>query len=284
MPKDADNTPSPLRVFGQMLRFYRTRSGLSQDQLGARVYMSGDMIGKVETGQRTPSEQLVDALEELPELATDGALTKLREVLADHLRQRPYPGWFAGWLDKEARAVTLRSFEPLIVPGLLQTEDYARAILRTRVGDTEAEVEAMVQARIDRQAILTADKPPMLWVLLDEGVLRRPVGSPAVMAAQLRQLAKAARQPSIVLEVIPGRTGAHQGLNGGAFVLADFPDDDGPTVGYQDTAVAGQVVESPADVRSLIRTWDTLRSEALPRSASLDLLEELAETWTTQPA
>jgi transcriptional regulator with XRE-family HTH domain len=279
--KDADTAASPLRVFGAMLRFYRSRAGMSLDQLGRLVYMSGDMIGKIEAGHRTPSEQLVEALEALPDLATGGALAELRDTLRDHLKQRPYPGWFADWLDKEARAVTLRSFQPLLVPGLLQTEDYARAILRTRVGDTEAEVEAMVTARMERQAILTRDKPPMLWVLLDEGVLRRPAGGRKVMAAQLRALAKAARQPSIVLEVIPGRTGAHQGLNGGAFVLADFAEDDGPTAGYQDTAVAGQIVESPDDIRSLVRTWDTLRSEALPRSTSLELLEELAQTWTT---
>jgi transcriptional regulator with XRE-family HTH domain len=278
--KDADMAASPLRVFGAMLRFYRMKAGMSQDQLGGLVYLTGDMIGKVEAGQRAPSEQLVDAIEALPALATDGALTELREVLRDYLKRRPYPGWFADWPNKEAQAATLRSFQPLVVPGLLQTEDYARAVLRSRVGDTDAEVEEMIAARMGRQVILDRDRPPTLWVILDEGVLRRPIGGPAVMGEQLRQLAKAARRPSIVLQVIPAATGAHQGLNGGAFVIADFGDDGGSAVGYQDTAVAGQIVESADEVSSLMLMWDTLKSEALPRSASLELLEEVAKTWT----
>jgi transcriptional regulator with XRE-family HTH domain len=89
--RDSDTAASPLRVFGSMLRFYRVKAGMSQDQLGGRVYLTGDMIGKVETGQRTPSEQLVDAIEALPELGTDGALTELRDVLRDYLKRRPYP-------------------------------------------------------------------------------------------------------------------------------------------------------------------------------------------------
>jgi hypothetical protein len=99
------------------------------------------------------------------------------------------------------------------------------------------------------------------------------------MGEQLRHLAKAAQRPSIVLQVIPAAKGAHQGLNGGAFVIADFPEDDGPPAGYTDTAVAGQIVESADDIRSLVALWDTLKSEALPRSASLKLVEEVADLW-----
>lgn len=271
---------SPLRVFGAMLRHYRTAAGLTPEELGARVYLSGSQIRKVEEGTRTPTEALAEACEAIPELNCHGALTTLREILKDHLRQRAYPGWFQAWTEHEAHARRLRSFELVIVPGLLQTEAYARAVLSTRVGATEEELDEAVAARLDRQRILERDNPPELWVLLDEAALRRPVGGPEVMAKQLEFLAAAARRPHVVLQVIPLDAGAHEGMRGGAFVLADFTDS--PTLGYQDTAVAGQIVEGENQVEALTTSWDTLRLEALPRSASLELVKEVAETWRRQ--
>ncbi|MGA2829215.1 MAG: helix-turn-helix transcriptional regulator [Streptosporangiaceae bacterium] len=271
---------SPLRVFGAMLRHYRTAAGMTPEELGARVFLSGSQIRKVEDGTRTPTEALAEACEGVPELNCNGAITVLREILKDHLRRRVYPGWFQGWTEHEAHARRLRSFELVVVPGLLQTETYARAVLRTRVGATEEELDETVAARMERQRILDRDHPPELWVLLDEAVLRRPVGGAEVMAKQLEFLAAAARRPHVVLQVIPLSAGAHEGMRGGAFVLADF--DDGPTVGYQDTAVAGQIVEDANEVEALAVTWDTLRLEALPRSASLELVEEVAKTWARQ--
>ena len=191
---------------------------------------------------------------------------------------RPFPGWFARWPDAEAAARTLRWFEPLIVPGLLQTEDYARALLSTRVGESEEQIEAMVAARLTRQAILDRDKPPTCWFMVDEGVLRRCVGSSVVMKRQLIQLADMAGRPDVVIQVVPLDAGAHQGLNGGAFVIADLPD--AASVAYQDTALAGQILESADDIESLMLTWETLRSEALPRVASMALIEKVQKTWT----
>jgi transcriptional regulator with XRE-family HTH domain len=273
-----DASASPRRVFGAMLRHYRTQAGLSREQLGARVYLSADMIGKVEQGERTPSEQLVGACEAVPQLGANGALRELRDQLKEHFRKRPYPGWFDRWPEAEANAQILRTFEPLVVPGLLQTEEYARAVLRTRVGDTDEEIEEMVAARLARQVILDRDQPPTLWVIIDEGVLRRPVGGAPVMAGQLRRLAELARRPDIVLQVIALSTGAHQGLNGGAFVVADFAAS--ASVAYQDTALSGQIVDAADDIEALMLAWDTLRSEALPRTASLERIEEVLKTWT----
>jgi hypothetical protein len=163
------------------------------------------------------------------------------------------------------------------VPGLLQTEDYARAMLSTQVMATDEEVEEMVAARLARQAILSRDKPPMLWVILDEGVMRRPVGGTWVMKEQLRRLAEAARRPSVVLEVIPLSAGAHQGMSG-SFVIAEFGT--AAPIAYQDTAARGQIIEDADDIEAITVMWDTLKSEALPRAASLELVEEVAETWT----
>jgi transcriptional regulator with XRE-family HTH domain len=272
-----DPAISPLRVFGAELRHYRTRAGMSQDQLGARVYCSGDLVGKVENGQRAPTEEFTAACDAVPDLDTGGALARLRELLRDYLKQRAYPGWFHRWPDKEATAKTLRTFELVAVPGLLQTEDYARAVLRTQVMATDEEIEEMVRARMERQAILASDSRPMLWVILDEGVLLRPVGGAYVMHDQLERLTEAAQRPNVVLQVIPLAVGAHQGMSGN-FVIADFAD--APPVVYQDTAARGQIVEDADDIAAVTMMWDTLNSEALPRSASMELVKEAAKRWT----
>ena len=268
---------SPLRVFGAMLAYYRTHAGMTPEQLGARVFLSGSQIRKVEAGTRTPTEDLAKACEGIRELDCNGALTELYEILGEKLKRRAYPGWFAGWPDKEAQARRLRSFELVVVPGLLQTEGYARAVLSTRVGATEDEIDEAVAARLARQQILERDQPPELWAILDEGVLRRPVGAPDVMRGQLTHLAGMARRPHIVVQVIPLAAGAHQGLDGGAFVIADF--EDAATIAYQDTAVSGQIIEDASEADALAHTWDTLRLEALPRAASLRLIEETAGQW-----
>jgi transcriptional regulator with XRE-family HTH domain len=138
---------NPLKVFGAMLAYYRNRIGMTPEQLGARVYLSGSQIRKVEAGTRTPSEDLAKACEAIPELGCNGALTELYEILSVHLKRRAYPGWFAGWPDKEAQARRLRWFEPLVVPGLLQTEAYARAIQDAassgQIAEDAVEVDAL---------------------------------------------------------------------------------------------------------------------------------------------
>jgi len=265
---------SPRRVFGAMLAYYRSHAGMSPEQLGARVFLSGSQIRKIEAGERTPTEDLARACEGIPELGCNGALTELYEILSEHLKRRAYPGWFADWPDKEAQARRLRSFEPMVVPGLLQTRAYARAILSTRVGVTAEDLDEAVAARMERQRILDREQPPELWVILDEAVLHRPVGGPEVMREQLAYLTGAARRPHIVIQVIPFTAGAHEGMRGGAFVLAEFAD--ASAVAYQDAASSGQIIEDAAEVSALAVTWDTLRLDALSRTASISIIEEAA--------
>jgi len=211
-----------------------------------------------------------------PELGCNGALTELYEILSVHLKRRAYPGWFAGWPDKEAQARRLRWFEPLVVPGLLQTEAYARAILATRMGATREELDEAVAGRMERQRVLDREHPPELWVILDEAVLRRPVGGPHVMREQLVRLVEAGQRPNIAIQVVPFSAGAHEGLRGGAFVVADF-DTVTATIAYQDAASSGQIIEDAAEVEALAVTWDTLRLDALPRTASISLITSVAE-------
>src|SRR6202161_1856319 len=128
MPNDAERAGTPAGVFGAELRYYRTRAGLSQKDLALRANVSHDVISKIETGERPPAEDFPPRLDAISELDTQGALTRLWRDLKKSLKQRAY-GWFQEWADPEPEATALRWYEPLVVPGLLQTEDYARAIL-----------------------------------------------------------------------------------------------------------------------------------------------------------
>jgi transcriptional regulator with XRE-family HTH domain len=275
--QDFDLAASPLRLFGAILRRFRIKAGFSQEQLGARLFCSGDLIGKIEYGQRAPTEQFAVACDAVPELNTGGILDVLREMLGNYLKQRAYPGWFIAWPEKEATAKILRTFELVVVPGLLQTPDYARALLASRIGGPD-DADDVVAARMARQEILARDRPPELWVVIDEAVLHRPVGGPQVMRGQLGHLIEAARRPSVVIQVIPASVAVHEGLPGAGFVVATF--EQAAPAAYQDTAVRGQVIEDGDDIAILLATWDRLRAEALPRSASLALMEEVATSWT----
>lgn len=250
-------------MFGAMLRFYRLRAGLTQDQLGVKAHVSGKTIAAYESGWRVPTRETTADVDAVPELHTNGALSHLWEQFEDGMNYQAFPDWFQDWPDKEAMAKRLRWYEPNLIPGLLQTEDYARAVFRTRFGITEDAVEERVAARLKRQEILGRDNPAPLWVIVDEWVLRRPVGGPHVMLEQVNRLIEAARQPSIVIGVIRAAVGAHTGLNGGGFAIADF--EDAPSVGFQEGHVRGQPVRDRKDVEALDLTWDTVRHEAESR-------------------
>ena len=204
---DAGRAGTPAGVFGAELRFYRTRAGLSQQDLAARATVSNDVISKIETGERPPAGDFPPRLDAVPELGTRGALTRLREHLKKGHKQRLY-GWFQQWAGIEARATVLRWYEPLVVPGLLQTGDYARAILSARPDGNLDDLDEQVAARLARQAISDRTGAPQLWCILDEGVLRRAIGGPKVMRSQLYRLAEVAEHPKTTIQVIRSG-GAH---------------------------------------------------------------------------
>jgi transcriptional regulator with XRE-family HTH domain len=276
MPNDADRAGTPAGVFGAELRFYRTRANLSQKDLAALVHVSNDVISKIETGERPPAEDFPPRLDALPELDTRGALTRLWDHLKKGQKQRLY-GWFQEWADIEAQATVLRWYEPLVVPGLLQTEDYARAILSARPDGNLAELEEQVAARMARQTILDRTGAPQLWSILDEGVLHRAIGGPKVMRSQLYRLAEVSEHPRTTIQVIPF-CGAHAGLLA-HFVIADL--DSAPSVAYLETAAEGIVTDSSSAVNRVALRFDRLRAEAESRSASRDLIKKVAEEqWT----
>jgi hypothetical protein len=160
---------------------------------------------------------------------------------------------------------------------LLQTEEYARALYEGAsqlVGD---ELEQPVAARLDRQAILTRDKPPLFVAVLDYTMLERPVGGPKVMRDQLRRLVEIGQRPKVHLHIVPRGIGAYPGLNG-AFVVATPPD--GDDLAYLDNQLQGTIVERAADVLSLRQTWESVRAEALSHGQTIKMIAEAAETWT----
>jgi transcriptional regulator with XRE-family HTH domain len=276
--RDFDPAGSPLRVFGAELRYYRTKAGLSQDQLGSRVYCSGDLVGKVENGQRVPTRDFTAACDAVPELDTRGALMRLWDHMQEHLTYKATPGWFRVWAAIERRATALRSWEPLLIPGLLQTADYAREVFRRGLpNDSDGGIDERVAARMERQQILERDDPPLLLAVIDEGALRRVVGSPALMREQLGHLLTMAERPKIMLQAVPLDAGPHPGMAGPMLIASC---DAAPDVAYLDTAMEGQLVERPGDVASVAVLFDTLRLEALPGRASVKLIAEVMETWT----
>ncbi|MBB2912141.1 hypothetical protein FHS43_003421 [Streptosporangium becharense] len=226
----------------------------------------------IETAKRSPSEQFARHCDEA--LEAEGALMRLWPMVS----HASAPPWFRPWLDVEATAEALRTWEPLIMPGLLQTEEYARAILSGEIGVTPEQVEEQVSTRMERQSILRRPRPPFFWVVIDEAVLHRPIGSPRVMAAQLEHLLAAGQTPRLTIQVLPLNAYSTTGLAGG-FAIAQ-------TQGAFDTAyvesagVMSRVTERPEDVRTLIYRYEGIRSEALSQRESLELIKETLPRWT----
>jgi transcriptional regulator with XRE-family HTH domain len=191
---------TPRQVFGAMLRYYRERAGLTRTDLARQISKSVSLIQAIELGQRAATAEVTEDLEHV--LPADGALTRLREEIGDGLGYQPYPSWFQEWLVSEREARKLRSFEPMLVPGLLQTEDYARALFSARFGIKDDEIDEQVAARLKRQEILAREEPPALWVILDESVLRRPVGGRSIMREQIDRLIEASRHSHVSIQVI----------------------------------------------------------------------------------
>ena len=269
--RELDPGAGPLNFFGAELRRARTAAGLSQDQLGQRLDYSGAQVGKVEMGERAPSADFAQRCDQaLPE--TGGLFARIYELARRW--DGGYPPWFAEWIESERRATSLCWWEPLVVPGLLQTADYARAILAAGPDTMEDELEQMVAARLERQAILDRPRPPVLLVVLDEAVLHRGIGSPKIMHDQMLQLADLSDRHRITIQVVPARVGAHAGLLGG-FAIASV--DSAPDIVYLETSADGQVAEKSSVVAQVTRRFDTLRAVALPKDDSRDLILKVAE-------
>src|SRR6476660_5740455 len=202
-----------LTPYAAELRRARTRAGLTQAELAEKIMFSTALVSMVEQCRRVPSLPFTRRCDEL--LQTDGLLERIRGYT---LNAQTLP-WFAHWISVEREAVDLRSFQPLIVPGLLQAEEYARAVYQGSGQFTGDELEHLVAARVDRQEIFARPRPPRCVFVVDEYVLRRVVGGPKVMLAQLEHLVAMLDQRTFRLQVVPAAAGAYTGLDG-AFTIA----------------------------------------------------------------
>jgi transcriptional regulator with XRE-family HTH domain len=258
-------TSDPVRYFGRQVRKARLAKGWTLAEFGQRIGYTPGAISRIENGNRPPTEMFAQMC--------DRAISERDGWFGDfYAESRSWiatPPWFRSWVEHEQRAATLRIWQVGVLSGLLQTEDYARAILAVNPGVTGEQVASRLAARLERQALLTRDEPPAVWFLVDEAATRRRVGSPEVMAAQLAHLAGVARLPSVTIQLVPNAE--HAGLLGG-FAIAE-------RAAYVETAVAGQVFEDGGIIASLLTRFDTLRNEALRKSESLRLIERMCEEW-----
>ncbi|MEU8266033.1 DUF5753 domain-containing protein [Sphaerisporangium sp. NPDC049002] len=186
--------------------------------------------------------------------------------------------WFYPWLEAEQQALTLRAWQPTLVLGLLQTADYARAVFRGEPGIRSDKIDKGVEARLERQTLFDRKDPPMLWAVLDEGVLQRPIGGSAVMKGQLNHLLTMAEHPCITIQIVPVMAGCTAGLLGG-FFLAQLRD--GREVVYLESAGKGHVTAQTKEVRDIQVRYEAVRASALPHDGSLNRIKEWVEKWTT---
>lgn len=271
MQKDGEAAASPARFFGAEVREARKRAGMSQPELAALAGYDPSYVSKVENGAITPDQKFIDACDRaFPEMHGWFA----RFWLESQRWDGPIPSWFREWLDAEAAATSLWIWSPILVPGLFQTGDYARALLLAEQTDTSDEkIDALVAARLERSTVFGKPSPPEVVAVIDEWVLHRTIGSPQVMCEQLIHLAEVSTQPSTSVQVVPAGNGANAGL-GGAFDIAVTDDSPG-------TLRQEGVEDQTTDRRSLVRkagiVFNRVRGDALPRNASRDLIRKVAE-------
>ncbi len=274
--KDDDGPVTGVQAFAEELRAQREAARLTQVQLAKLMGYSESVIAKLETCRTIPSPQ--HAAQADAALRMPGTFRRLRQAMLN----RSFESWVRALLEMEERATVLRNWEPLVVPGLLQTEDYARAMIRAgRPGDSDAEVEQLVVGRISRQAIWDrADPPPpMLFAMLGEAILRQRVGDAQIMRDQLSHLVRMAGNPRVTIQVLPFGVAAHPGLLG-PFLVASFDTDRDSA--YLDNALDGQVTERRNQVARISLLYDSLRSVALSPGESAELIMKVAdEAWRT---
>ncbi|WP_405907566.1 MULTISPECIES: helix-turn-helix domain-containing protein [unclassified Streptomyces] len=270
--RELDPSASPLDYFGSELRRQREAAGLRQGQLGDVIFCTGSLIGQVETAHKVPTREFAERIDAA--LMTDGAFSRLVGLV---LRSQ-LPSWFQAYAEMEARATYISTFQPQVVYGLLQTEEYARAVLGAPEPDN---LDDLVAARMERQRIVQRKKPPLVWVVLDEAVLYRPMGGERVMRNQLAHLLSFQSQRRVKLQVLPFSAGEHPGLPG-AFNLLRFDDD--PDVVYTEDFISGHMTADPQGVGEGWLHYDQLQAAALSvRDSAALIARVMEERYGDQP-
>jgi transcriptional regulator with XRE-family HTH domain len=268
------------RRLGIELRRLREAVGLSLEDAARRLERTGATVSRMETGRISVRIRDVNALLDLYGV-TD---PQTREGLLTLVRESWQKGWWHTYSDVlpatldmlvglETAAASILTYEINLVPGLLQTADYARALFRAgKRFDSPDKIERQVELRLNRQAVLTGEDPPDLWAVLDEAAIRRQVGGPEVMRRQVERLVEASAQPNITIQVMPFAAGAHMGMSA-AFNIYQFPEESGdPSVGYSNNQTGTLYIEKAEEVRRYKLIFDHLRAAALSPDDSIALL------------
>ncbi|MFJ9541683.1 helix-turn-helix domain-containing protein [Streptomyces sp. NPDC101225] len=270
-PKDLDPSSSPRALLGAELRHAREKAGLSQEELGIRLFVSGSFVGQLEAGTRRMQPEYARLLDEV--LETEDFFRRNCRAAA----KSRYPEHFAEAAEAEETATEIREYAPQLIPGLLQTPGYARAVCRAYQPTARDEViEALVTARTERARLLADPTEPLLWAVVDEAALRRVAGGRAVMAEALRHIVGLMRRSRVIVQVLPFDAGAHPAMEG-AIKLMDF--DNAPPLVYFEGPGIGRLEDDPAAVHRHRLTYDLLTAGALSPENSLALIEAVAQDY-----
>ncbi|GGZ78213.1 transcriptional regulator [Streptomyces bluensis] len=253
---------------GALLALYRQAAGYTQKSLGDRFVVGEQQIASIEQGRRPLKPDLAEQLDQL--LDTKGALAAALEYMPE---VDLVPLWAEEYLDREREAIAISWYESLLVPGVLQTEGYARAVFGGRVPVYDAdEIEQLVAARIERREVLHRKAPPMISFVVWEAALRDRLGGDEVYFEQLRHLREYTDLPGLTLQILPlGRT-THAGLNG-PFILLETPEHQ--RLAYTETQRGSQLIADPNEVAILNQKYAMLRTQALTTEDTRDLLDRL---------
>jgi transcriptional regulator with XRE-family HTH domain len=275
--------PTVLRILlGSQLRQLREDRGITREEAGYAIRASESKISRMELGRVGFKERDVADLLSLYGVEDAGE----RDALLSLAREANEPGWwhrytdvlpgyFQSYVGLEAAASLIRTYEVQFVPGLLQTEDYARAvILLGHTGESEEEIERRVDVRMTRQKLLTRPDTFRLWAVVDEAALRRPIGGPAVMRAQLDHLATTAGLPNVTVQVIPFGAGGHAAV-GGAFTILRFADEALPDVVYVEQLTSALYLDKREDVDRYLEAMERLSVEAESPSRTVEVLDRI---------
>ena len=270
-------------LLGSQLRRLREAAGITPEQAGYEIRASRSKISRLENGRvGLKSRDMTDLLT-LYGVTDEGVRSKFLALVRQSNTPDWWtkysdilPDWFETYLGLEAAAATIRSFEVQFVHGLFQTEDYAQAV--TRHGRKTApadEIERRVALRLKRQDLLSRPNPPKIWSVMDEAVLRRPVGGPAVMRAQFLHLIEVAEFPHVTLQVVPFARGGHVGESG-SFTVLRFQERDLPDVVYIEQLTGAIYLDQRSDVERYLEVVDELSSEALTPAGTTHFIEQVA--------
>jgi transcriptional regulator with XRE-family HTH domain len=270
------------RRLGAELRRLREASSLKLEEAADQLGLAASTLSRIETGKAPTKTAYLTSMLGMYGVDDQAA----RQVLIDMAREGHRKGWWSSYDDVlpsgfgiyvglEAEASGLRTYEETVVHGLLQTRDYAMAVLREiRPKDTEEQIARMVDLRMQRQRLLDQDPPLDLWLILDEAAIRRNIGGTKVMRPQLEHLIRASRRPNVTLQILSFEAGAHAGLVG-PFSILEFPEPDDADVVYTDSVGGMIYLEKDREVRACAEVFDRMRAAALSPAVSVELIQKV---------